>query len=176
MADFETFKAEREKMDPSSRGMSDHQWEQAYAAYKSSRQRGPSSDRRRSSRGSKGHHRRSKSKSSGRGGHTPSSVSRLGRLRAKVREQSAYADLRMLVDLLVWVAVGIVVIAAVFTLMYYTSVPAAIASIFEAMLRILAVLAVRLLAQVLIDIPDIALYRLAMRDEGTHSTDDQEAS
>ena len=39
MEDFESFKASRVKMDPSSRQMTDHQWKQSYAAYQSARER-----------------------------------------------------------------------------------------------------------------------------------------
>ena len=39
MEDFESFKASRMKMDPSSRQMTDHQWKQSYAANQSARER-----------------------------------------------------------------------------------------------------------------------------------------
>ena len=39
MEDFESFKASRVKMDPSSRQMTDYQWKQSYAAYQTARER-----------------------------------------------------------------------------------------------------------------------------------------
>lgn len=157
MDDFETFKASREKMDPSSRKMSEHQWNQAYAAYCSARERvaggGASTEGKSSKR------RRSKNGASARGAHSPSNVSELGQLRQVVRNQSAYGDLRLIVDILAWVAIAVVVLAAMVTLFYYTSVPAAIASLLGAAVQVLGLVLLRLLVAVLIDIPDIALYR-----------------
>jgi len=155
MDDFETFKASREKMDPTSRKMSDRQWEQAYAAYRSARERvsGSGSD------GAKKKHRRTKTSPSSRGSHSPTSVSELGQLRRIVRDQSAYSDLRLIVDILAWIAIGIVVLAAVVTLFYYTSVPASIVSLLGAAVQVIGIVLARLLVQVFIDIPDIALHR-----------------
>jgi len=157
MDDFETFKASREKMDPTSRKMSEHQWKQSYTAYRSARERVGGSGA--SSEGKSNKRRHSKAPSSARGSHRPSSVSELGALRHAVREQSAYADLRLIVDILAWVAIAVVALAGVVTLFYYTSVPAAVVSLLGAAVQIIGVLVARLLVQVLIDIPDIALYR-----------------
>lgn len=156
MDDFETFKASREKIDPSSRKLSDRQWEQAYAAYRSARERVSGKG---GSDGSRKSRRRSKSAASARGSHGPSNVSELGQLRRVVRDQSAYADLRLIVDILAWIAIGIVVLAAVVTLFYYTSVPASIVSLLGAAVQVIGIVLARLLVQVFIDIPDIALFR-----------------
>lgn len=156
MDDFETFKASREKMDPTSQKMSDHQWQQAYAAYRSARERASGSD---GSEGGSKKRRRSRSTSSVRGSHSPSSVSELGQLRRIVRDQSAYTDLRLIVDILAWIAIGIVVLASVVTLFYYTSVPSSIVSLLDAVVQVIGIVLLRLLVQVLIDIPDIALHR-----------------
>lgn len=156
MDDFETFKTSREKMDPTARKMSEHQWKQAYAAYRSARGRVAGGDSSQS-KGKK--HRHSKTSSTARGLHRPSSVSELGLLRRKVREQSAYADLRLIVDILAWVAVAIVILTVVVSLFYYTSVPAALISLLGATVQIIGIIVARLLVQVLVDIPDIALYR-----------------
>ena len=150
MDDFETFKSAREKMDPTTRNMSDHQWQQAYAAYRSARERVVGSERKSKKR------RPSKSV---RGAHTPSSLSSLGLLRSTVRDQSAYADLSLIIDLLAWIAIAVVVLAAVVSLFFYTSMPAALVSLLGAGLEFIGIVVARLLAQVLIDIPDIALYR-----------------
>ena len=160
MDDFETFKASREKMDPTSRKMTDHQWKQSYAAYQSARERvggggSPSS----SSAGKPKKRRVSKTGSSARGSHQPSSVSELGNLRYVVRQQSAYADLRLIIDIFAWVAVVIFVLVAVVSMFFYTSMPAAIIALLWAGVQIIAVVVARLLVQVLIDIPDIALHR-----------------
>jgi hypothetical protein len=159
MDDFETFKASREKMDPTSRKMSEHQWQQAYAAYRSSRERVSGGGEASSS--PKGGKRRRSSKSTGatRGSHRPSSISELGLLRHTVRQQSAYADLRLIIDILAWVAVAMVVLVAVVSLFFYTSVPAALIAILWAGVQVIGIVVARLLVQVLIDLPDIALYR-----------------
>jgi hypothetical protein len=157
MDDFETFKASREKTDPSCRKMSDHQWNQAYAAYCSARERLAGGGASKEGKSSK--RRRSKNGASARGAHRPSNVSELGQLRQVVRNQSAYGDLRLIVDILAWVAIAVVVLAAMVTLFYYTSVPAAIASLLGAAVQVIGIVLLRLLVAVLIDIPDIALYR-----------------
>lgn len=155
MDDFETFKASREKMDPTSRKMSDRQWQQAYAAYRSARERvgGSGSD------GAKKKRRRANTSASTRGSHSPSSVAESGQLRRVVRDQSAYADLRLIVDILAWVSVGIVVMAAVVSLFYHTSVLVSILSLLSAALQVIGIVLARLLLQVIIDIPDISLHR-----------------
>lgn len=153
MDDFETFKSSREKMDPTSRKMSDQQWKQAYAAYRSARERVSGSESKSKKR------RSSKKVAPARGAHTPSSLSELSRLRRTVRDQSAYTDLRLVVDVLVWLAIAVVVLAAIITLFYYTSAPAAIISLLGAAVQVIGIVLVRLLVQVLIDLPDIALYQ-----------------
>lgn len=157
MDDFETFKASREKMDPSSRKMSEQQWKQAYAAYCSARERVSGGGTSKEGKSSK--RRRAKSAASARGTHSPSSISELGQLRQTVRNQSAYADLRLIIDILAWIAISLVVLAAMVTLFYYTSVPAAIASLLGAAVQVIGIVLLRLLVAVLIDLPDIALYR-----------------
>lgn len=159
MDDFETFKASREKMDPTSRKMSEHQWKQAYAAYRNARERVSGGGHEAKSQSKSRRHSKSKSASSARGSHRPSSVSELGVLRHQVREQSAYADLRLIVDILSWLAVAIVVLTGVVSLFYYTSVPVALMSILGAAVQIIGIVIARMLVQVLIDLPDIALYR-----------------
>ena len=154
MDDFETFKASREKMDPSTRKMSDHQWQQAYAAYRSSRERlsgggspsGESSGRRR---------RRSASSA---GFHTPSTLTPAAQLRNEVRASSAYSDLRLLVDVLAWVAVGVVMLAAAVKLLYFTNISVALVALLEAVIGVIAIIGLRLLVHVIIDIADIALH------------------
>lgn len=170
MEDFETFKASREKIDPAARKLSERKWEQAYAAYCKSRERvkegkssqskqGHSSLRPRSS--ARGH---STSRSSG---HSPAA-----NLRAEVRHHSAYSDLRMMVDLLAWVLIGLAVLAGALKLVYYTNVSLALVAIFEAVMMVIAVMALRLLAHVVIDIPDIALHRGLSRETKSSSEPD----
>ena len=166
MDDFDTFKATREKMDPSTRKLSEHQWQQAYAAYRHARGRvtsgaGGSSEPK--SGASTKKRRRSSAAASqavGRGAHRPSTVSELAQLRHIVREKSAYADLRLIIDIMAWLVIAVVVLAGVLTLLYYTSVPATLASILGTCVQVIGVVVARLLVQVFIDIPDIALYRL----------------
>lgn len=167
MDDFETFKASREKMDPTSRKMSEHQWQQAYKAYRKARKRvsGSSSDsgeplKKRT---------RSKSKSAGSGVQSASGFADSSRLRRLVRDQSAYADLRLMVDILAWVAIGVVILAGVVIIFYSTSVPVALASLLSRSVQVIGIIVARLLIQVLIDIPDIALYRM-LRESSVHKS------
>ena len=165
MDDFETFKASRVKMDPSSRKMTDHQWKQSYAAYRSARERvgagsvsmGKASRRRKSKSVSS-----SDSESSLRASQGPS-TSDLGNLREVVRQQSAYADLRLIIDILAWVAIAVFILIAVVSMFFYTSAPVAIIALLWAGVQIIGVVVVRLLVHVLVDIPDIALYQASQK-------------
>lgn len=158
MDDFETFKAAREKMDPSSRDMTDHQWRQAFDAYQRARERvggesGEASRRRR---------RPSESQSTQetvRGQHRPSSLSETCNLRSAIRAESAYQDLRLLIDLLSWLAIIVVVLGTVVSLFYYTSLAAVFIDVLDAAVQVIAILVFRFMIQVVVDIPDIALYQ-----------------
>ena len=162
MEDFETFKASRLKIDPSSREMTDHQWKQSYAANRSARERvGISLDSE--ARGNK--RRKSKSVNPSdtenliRGLQRPSAVFGQNNLRQVVRQQSAYADLRLIIDILAWVAIALFLLIAVISMLVYTSVSVAIMAILWAGIQIIGVVVARLLVHVVLDIPDIALHQ-----------------
>ena len=167
MEDFETFKASRLKIDPSSREMTDHQWKQSYAANRSARERvGISSD----SEGKSNKRRKSKSANPSdaesliRGSQRPSTVSGPSNLRQLVRQQSAYADLRLMIDILAWVAIAFFLMIAVISMFFYTSAPVAIISLLWAGVQIIGVVVARLLVHVVVDIPDIALHRSLLKN------------
>jgi hypothetical protein len=172
MDDFETFKASRVKMDPSSRKMTDHQWEQSYVAYRSTRERvGLGSV----SMGKV--NRRRKSKSAGLSdpesslrAQGPNTVSDLGNLRQVVRQQSAYADLRLIIDILAWVVIAVFILIAVVSMFFYTSAPVAIIALLWAGVQIIGVVVARLLVHVLVDIPDIALYQAIQKSTARTDT------
>jgi hypothetical protein len=159
MDDFDTFKATREKMDPSSRKFSESQWQKAYAAYCSSRERVSEGRKSKSSEGSK---RRRSSK--GKSRHSSLSQNPIIILRSEVRQNSAYSDLRMVLDLLSWIAIGVVVLAAAMKLVYYTDTTVALASLMDAAFKVIIVVALRLLAHVIVDIPDIALRKRIFKE------------
>ena len=150
MDNIENFKSSRLKMDPSSRNMSEHQWNRAYAAYLTSRERvGDNYNSR----------KRVKKVNSKPGTHTPPNLSELGLLRYNVRNDSAYADLRSIVNYVAWMAMVLVIFATIVSLFYYTSSSASIVLVLKAILQVLGIVILRLLIHVLIDIPDIALYK-----------------
>jgi hypothetical protein len=157
MKTFEEFQASREKMDPSTRKLSEHQWGQAYAAYCSSRENARGAHSSRSKGGAP--RRRSSTKSSGQGMHAPSTLSASGALKAHVRAESAYADLRLIVNLLSWVILGAIVIVAILQGVSYSSPAATGVALLSGAIKALSVVVLRLIAQVIIDIPDVALYR-----------------
>lgn len=167
MEDFESFKASRLKIDPSSREMTDHQWKQSYAANRSARERvGISSDSERSGNG----RRKSKlanspdSESLVRGSQRPSTVSGPSNLRQVVRQQSAYADLRLIIDVLAWIAIAFFLMIAVISMFFYTSAPVAIMALLWAGVQIIGVVVARLLVHVVVDIPDIALHQSLLKN------------
>jgi hypothetical protein len=162
MEDFENFKASRLKIDPSSREMTDHQWKQSYAANRSARERvGISSD----SEGKGNKRRKSKAANPSdaenliMGSQRPSAVSGPSNLRQVVRQQSAYADLRLIIDILAWVAIALFLVIAVISMLFYTSVSIAIMALLWAGIQIIGVVVARLLVHVVLDIPDIALHQ-----------------
>jgi hypothetical protein len=76
-----------------------------------------------------------------------------------VRQQSAYADLRLIIDILAWVVIAVFILIAVVSMFFYTSAPVAIIALLWAGVQIIGVVVARLLVHVLVDIPDIALYQ-----------------
>ena len=162
MDDFESFKASRVVMDPSSRQMTDHQWKQSYAAYKSARERVGSGS---GSKGKVNKHLISKStntfdlKSSLEASRQLGAACDLSNLRQVVRQQSAYSDLRLTIDILAWVSIAVFTLIAVISMFFNTSAGDAIISLLWAGVQIIGVVVARLLAHVLVDIPDIALHQ-----------------
>ena len=156
MKNFEDFKAEREKTDPSAKNMSEQQWQQAYAAYRRTRER---SRGRRSGGGERGGGERGgrergdgdRRRETGRSGGPG--------LRGYIRRHTAYADTRSLVDVLVWLSVGFAVIAGVVSLQMYGDATGGTFAVMKSAFQVAAVLAVRLGLHVVIDLADIALYR-----------------
>ncbi|PXA04756.1 hypothetical protein DDZ13_06190 [Coraliomargarita sinensis] len=159
MDDFDTFKASREKIDPTSRKFSKRQWQKAYAAYRSSRERVVEKSSAKSSDSSKRHRSRGKSRSS----HHASSHNPVLNLRNEVRQNSAYGDLRLMVDLLAWVAIAVVVLVGGVKLTLLTD-GIALVALLNTSAKVIAIVVLRLLGHVVIDIPDIALYSRVQKD------------
>jgi hypothetical protein len=170
MKNFEDFKASREKMDPSARKMTEHQWEQAYAAYCSSRERarGASS----SSREGEGSRRSRRSEHAGSpGARGPSAASTAVALKTRIRAESAYAELRLIVNLLAWIIIGAIVILGLLQMSIYTSPAAVGVALLQAGIHLMAVIVLRLIAQALIDIPDVALHRICHSGQTVEGTE-----
>ncbi|MGC6423986.1 MAG: hypothetical protein ACON4O_03250 [Lentimonas sp.] len=162
MKTFEQFVESREKMDPSACKMTDYQWKRAYDAYKSSRERvrkSSSSSRSRdgSSRQSSGGkaHRASHSEPTGRS----MSFGSTAQLRRQIRQNSAYTELRTIVDVLAWAAMAIIIFNALLKMSLMVEVYATVSVLIEGLLGVLVAFVLKQLIQVLIDIPDIALFR-----------------
>ncbi len=165
MKSYEAFKKSREKMDPSARKMNEHQWQQAYAAYKSTRER---VHVRSSSCGAKPS-QSGASASTTSGMHTPTSVTPTALLRKKVRAMSGYEEVRLLINLLAWVGIVVVVAHLVAQCIFYSSTESYLMAAAYAAIRILSILFFKTMAHVLIDIPDIALYRMHAESASTES-------
>lgn len=168
MKTFDEFKASREKMDLSTRQMSEHQWRQAYAAYCNARENTRGARSSSSKDGS--HRRRSSSQSSGKGMHAPSTLSASAALKVRVRADSAYADLRLIVNLLSWVLIGVIVIVAILQGVL-SSMPAVTGvALLSGAIQAVAVILLRLIVHVIIDIPDVALYRACEEQKATSAS------
>jgi hypothetical protein len=159
--DLESFKEARLKMDPTARKMSADQWKRAFDAHLRAKERvhGGRRDSQESAGSSKEGRGRSNRASrhgfSGHRGADPSAV------RQRVREESAYSDLRLIVDILAWLAIAVVILTALVPLFFNTPIPVSLVALLNAMIGVISVIVARLLIQVLIDVPDIALYRMA---------------
>ena len=91
--------------------------------------------------------------------HGPSTLSASGTLKACVRAESAYADLRLMINLLAWILLGAVVIVALLQVIVVSSLVAFCVALLTGAIQALGVVLFKLIVHVLIDIPDIALYR-----------------
>lgn len=157
MKSFEEFVASREKMDPSAQKMSEHQWKQAYAAYCSSRDRLRKSSSSRRSESKSDSSRQSSSRS--RGTHQASTAATASALRIQVREQTAYRDLRLIVDVLAWVAIGVIIVKALIVMSLGMGDYGVLSALFDGALAVVIAFVLKLLVQAVIDIPDIALHQ-----------------
>ncbi|HAV12234.1 MAG TPA: hypothetical protein DCX06_01895 [Opitutae bacterium] len=175
MKTYEEFVESREQMDPSARKMTDHQWKQAYVAYCSSRERvrkpsSPNSKRTKASGAQKGSRRQhSKSIHLSGGALLPETA----HLKQRVREQSAYRDLRLIIDVLAWVAIAVLIINALLKMSLMVNVYATVSVLIEGALGVLIAFSLKQLIQVLIDIPDIALYRIG-ESQSAQSNDEKQ--
>lgn len=165
MRSFESFKAKREQIDPSSRKLSDSQWQQAYAAYKRSRERvhGLSEVQGEPESASA-----ESTKLPPAGMHVPSTVSATGQLRETVRADSAYSELRTIIDMLAWVVVGLIAIIAIGQAIAFGASLGALLAFGGGLLNLVLVFLFKMLIHVLIDIPDVALYRV-MQERAHHT-------
>lgn len=171
MADLEQFKKERLRMDPSARKLSEAKWQRAYEAHLRAKERVGSSGGARGQRRSKS--RRNESSVSGQESAGPASR-RLERL----REQSAYPELRGTVNLLTWVAIAVWVLSTLLNLLYGEVMLVTFSSVLDAVFWLLAIMLFRLLAPLLIDLADCVLYQVAQsaRIEATDEGDPLEVA
>jgi hypothetical protein len=94
--------------------------------------------------------------------HGPSALSASGALKAHVRAESAYADLRLIVDLLSWVILATILIITILQAMLFSLPAATGVALLSGAIKALAVVVLRLVVHVIIDIPDVALYRASV--------------
>lgn len=168
MDDFETFKASREKIDPSTGKFSERQWQKAYAAYRKSRKR--VQEGKRSKSGDKPKCRKSSGRS--KKPHSVYAHSPVMSLRDEVRQNSAYSDLRMILDQLTWVAIGLIVMVSAVKLSYSTDAIAMVA-LLNGVVKVVGIVALRMLAHAIIDIPDIALHEGLLSQKDTRKGEEE---
>ena len=153
MKSFKSFKSSREKVDPLSQKMNQHQWEQAYEAYCSSRHRVSqpySTDRFDNNKGSK-----PKSAS-----HRPSALSSIGALRNEIRSISAYSEVRKIINILCWIAIVLTSISAALKFLFYPGFDSQAIALLNGAGRVALLFVLKYLSQILIDISDNNLFRL----------------
>lgn len=169
MKTFEEFVESRKQMDPTAQKMSEHQWQQAYTAYRSSRERlrkssssdemGSSGERRRRPEPSRSSKRSGEGAASSSDSNSGNSVMSPSALRQAVRQRSAYSDVRTIVDVLSWVAVAVILGSTLLKMMMGIGVPVVLSFLVDGSLGVIVVFVLKMLMQVIIDIPDIALYK-----------------
>ncbi|MEC7487881.1 MAG: hypothetical protein VYE55_06195 [Verrucomicrobiota bacterium] len=151
MKSFKSFKSSREKVDPLSRKMNQHQWEQAYEAYCSSRYRvsqSYSKDRFDTNKGNK-----PKSAS-----HRPSALSSIGALRNEIRSISAHSEVRKIINLLCWIAIVLTSITTILKFLFYPGFDSQIIALLNGAGRVALLLLLKYISQILIDISDSSLF------------------
>ena len=176
MDDFRTFKASRQKIDPTTRHFSDDKWEEAYLAYKqarirlskgkdgggkrsSRRKRKVSADSSQSSASDDSNRVIASRESSGEAANHRSPGRLASKLRAEDRRDSAYRDLRLGFDVLAWAVIALIVLSVVVKWFYYTDVSVALDAGLSGAAEVTLVFLLRLLVHVIIDIPDVALHK-----------------
>lgn len=176
MDDFKTFKASRQKIDPTTRHFSEGQWEEAYSAYKQSRKRlikgqnsGSRSSSRRRKNASSDRSEKSAADDSSRSderreasdeaAHYRSPGRLASKLGAEIRRDSAYRDLRVVFDVLAWVAITLIALSVTVKWFYDSDVSVALDAGISGAVQAILVYLLRLLIHVIIDIPDIALHK-----------------
>jgi len=91
--------------------------------------------------------------------HGPSTLSASGALKAHIRAESAYADLRLIVNLLSWVILAAIIIITILQGMLLQLPGVTSLALLSGAIKALGVVVLRLVVHVIIDIPDVALYR-----------------
>lgn len=178
MDSLEAFKESRLAMDPSTKKLTDHQWEQSYKAYLASRARVRSTSQR-SSSGDGLRRRRSSRKGgetshvSSKGQHLPASLTHAAILKHQIKSESAYQDLRLLLNIVVYILMGLVVIRGLFQMFFFTSTLSVVSVLLDAALQIVLLLVGKWLLHVLIDIPDIMLYREIQTSDESEETESE---
>jgi hypothetical protein len=167
MESIAAFKKSRLAMDPSTQKLTDHQWEQAYEAYKLSRKRVRESSRQSSETSGKDGSRRRRSRStssrsrsaSHQRSHKFASMTKTALFKHRIQSDSAYQDLRLLIDVISYILMGLVAFSALSKIVAYSSMFSAASTLVDAIFQIILLLVGKWLINVLIDIPDILLFR-----------------
>lgn len=102
--------------------------------------------------------------------HAPSTLSASGAFKAQVRAESAYADLRLMINLLSWVLLGGIVIVTILQGVLFSTPAATGVALLSGAIKAVAVVVLRLIVHVIIDIPDVALYRACEAQKAASSS------
>ncbi len=152
MKDFEAFKKDRLKLDPTAQKLSDRQWKQAYAAHRKSLKR--VGRRKDESAGSSGSAHASRRRSQRQQGEK-TAVASDSAGRREFRARSDYRESRLIVDTLFWVALGIVLLSALIKLLYFTAASAILVAILTAALQVIGLCFFKMLFHLGADIADL---------------------
>ncbi|MGJ8639809.1 MAG: hypothetical protein ACSHYA_10480 [Opitutaceae bacterium] len=173
MKTFEEFVDYRERTDPAAQRMTEHQWKQAYEAYCSSRERLRKTLKSKDSGTSS---KRSSSKKSGGKSEHSGSSSLLNpnldpkSLKLQVRQNSAYRGLRTIVDILSWIVIVIFAANAILKMTQSVDTYDNVSFILDGILGVLITAVLKQLLQVIIDIPDIALFKVGIEKSTSRGT------
>jgi hypothetical protein len=150
MKDFENFKRDRMRLDPTAHKFSERQWKRAYAAHRKSLKRvGRQNDADTDSSGASKSSRRRRSK-----GRKTDQIEKSADAAesSRLRLYSSHRESRLAVETLFWVALGVIALGVLVEILYFSSASAIFSAVLTAALQIIGIVYFRMLFHLVADL------------------------